>query len=205
MESRSGIDPLCVLIGKHLRRRREDLGMSQAELAAAVNGRGAAGWTAATVSGVETGRRNIRLSELADVIDILQSSFHDALSGRPFPTGTSPDMSPDTRYRVRTLTASTWRGDSEEMHVDMRPAQRRRLEENVWGSLTDGRHPTAAERATLEAASQELFGRDLLEEREARVSSNISGLPRLSRARAGHATRGMIADLKKHLTEKGVL
>lgn len=179
--------------------------MSQAELAAAVTGRGASGWSAATVSGVETGRRNIGLSELADVIDILQTSFGEMLSGRPFALTVTSEMSPDTSYRARTLTASSWRGDSEEIHVDMRPAQRRRLEENIWGSLTNGRHPTASERATLEAASQELYGRDLLEEREARVTSNTSGLPRITRARAGHATRGIITDLNRYLTEKGVL
>lgn len=178
--------------------------MSQAELASAVTGRGAAAWTAATVSGVETGRRNIGLSELADVIDILETSFPALLRDKSDSGDTSTRLSLDTRYRVRTLSAPVWTGDSQVRHPDMRPAQRRRLEETVWASLKEGQHPSPVHRATLEAAAQELFGHDLLEEREARVRTNLSGA-NLSAAKAGHATRGIIADLKKHLTQKGVL
>ena len=97
MTSQRGTDPLCVVIGANLRQIREELGISQNGLAAAISARGTSTWTAATVSALETGRRNVSLSELADLLDVLNLSLRDFLAA---PEGAEPQL----RQKIRTLT-----------------------------------------------------------------------------------------------------
>lgn len=193
-----GTDALCKLIGKAARRRREELGISQAELAAAVTARGAARWTAATVSSIESGRRNVGLTELADLLDILKTTL-----GSMLPTVETALNDPLVQHRAKTLVATEWQGDFAAVEIDMREVQQRRLEENVWGTLTNGRHPTRAERDSLETACHALFGRSLIAEREARAELNESGA-RIAVARLGHATRTIIRDLEPYFRARGV-
>lgn len=205
MVRRQGTDPLCVVIGANIRRLREELEISQNGLAAAVSARGTSLWTAATVSALEAGRRNVSLSELADLIDVLDLSLDKVLA--------PPDgVDRGTKYRSKTL--SRGRSNREglerfdespagagEVELALRAARQRRLEDNIWRSLA-GRHPTPSDRVILEKASSRLFGRSLLDERDLRAAINPSGA-RLRTAVLGHATRSIINDLKDYINEKG--
>lgn len=189
-------DPLSALVGANARARREELGISQSQLASAVSGRGATRWTAATVSGLETGRRNLMLSELADLLDVLQLPLAEALLPGP---GESDEY---LRYRVQLLTQPNWQGDSYgPPTTDPREARERRLQENVWKAIR-GRHPTRADRQDLEATAVELFGHALLEERDARGAESVPDGSTPSKAALGHATRSIINDLKDYIHQK---
>lgn len=190
-------DPLSALVGTNARVRREELGISQSQLASAVSGRGTARWSAATVSGLETGRRNLTLSELADLLDVLQLSLPEAL--RPEPN--EPDGY--LLHRTHLLTQPRWQGDTYgPPEIDPREARERRLQENVWKAIRGG-HPTRANRLRLEAIAVELFGRSLLDERDARGAEGAREGSAPSKATLGHATRTIISELRTHLEQKG--
>jgi transcriptional regulator with XRE-family HTH domain len=192
-------DPLSALVGANCRVRRQALGISQSQLAWAVSSRGSARWTAATVSGLETGRRNLALSELADLLSVLQLSLAEALR-------TPPEESDGYQlYRIELLTQPRWQGDTYgPRDADPREARERRLEENVWKAIKGG-HPTPAQRTRLEMTAVELFGHPLLDERDARArDSSQAGSPP-SKAALGHATRSIISDLISHIDQKGGL
>ena len=200
MVEHSGTDPLCAVIGANTRRIREELRISQSGLAAAISARGHSSWTAATVSNLETGRRNVSLSELADLVDLLEVTLAKVLS---LPS----EADPLVRSRGRALTQqgrpeivadAKWEPQGE-LGVAMRAARQRRLEDNVWGAIMGG-HPTPADRSALEAASLEVFGRSLLDERDFRATQKPVG--RIQPAVLGHATRAIINALSKHLTRE---
>lgn len=192
-------DPLSALVGANVRARREELGISQSQLASAISGRGAARWTSATVSSLETGRRNLMLSELADLLDVLQLSLTQALLPQPDETDAY------LRYRVQLLSQPSWHGGTYgPPEIDPRDARERRLQESVWKAIRGG-HPTRANRLDLEATAVELFGRSLLDERDARGAEGAREESAPSKAALGHATRSIISDLRSYIDQKGGL
>lgn len=198
MERAGGIDPLCVVMGVNCRERRKALGISQSQLAWAVSSRGSARWTAATVSALETGRRNLAPSEMADLLDVLQLSFKELLQIPPH------QADGYLRHRSQLLTQEEWQGDKyADAEIDPRQEKERRLQENVWKALKGG-HPTSQERIELETMAVEIFGHPLLDERDSRVRDLADG-NQPSKAALGHATRTIISELKTHLDQRGDL
>lgn len=198
-KSIDGTDPLSALVGANCRERRQALGISQSQLAWALSSRGSARWTAATVSGLETGRRNLTLSELADLLSVLQLSLADALQPPP------EESDGYLLYRIELLTQQTWQGDAyAPAEMDPRQERERRLQENVWKAIKGG-HPTSAQRTRLEMKAVELFGHPLLDERDARARDSSQAGSAPSKAALGHATRSIISDLNSHIEQKGDL
>jgi transcriptional regulator with XRE-family HTH domain len=192
-------DPLSALVGTNCRRHREELQLSQSQLAAAVSSKGSARWTAATVSGLETGRRNLTLSELADLLEVLQVPLASLLKYR------ADEQDGYLRRRCDVLTQPEWQGGTYgPTDADPREARERRLQENVWKAVIGG-HPTPADRLRLEATAVELFGRPLLDERDARGAEGASKGTEPTKAALGHATRAIITDLRNYINQKGDL
>ena len=75
-------------IGQSVRARRDELGLSQRDLARA------AGTTAAAISHIERGTRNPSAGLLVRIADVLQCSANDLLSG----AGAALDSSPYLRH-----------------------------------------------------------------------------------------------------------
>lgn len=139
------------------------------------------------------------LSELADLLDVLQLPLAEAL--QPLPEESDEYL----HYRIQLLTQGSWQGDAYgATPADPREARERRLEENVWKAVRGG-HPTRGDRLRLEATAVELFGRQLLDERDARGADIAPEGTAPSKAALGHATRSIISDLKAYIDEKGEL
>ena len=160
--------------------------MSQQRLAGEMVAAGCAGWTASTVANMERWDkpRAVSVKELAALCVGLRCSLEDLLAGMP-------EISERMRGRSREAESTDWT-------VRATFAQRgeilRDLEKRFAGSLD-------VSPEDVQRIAADLFGRDVLAERDARMAEETSDKA-LSRAKQlGHITRGIRADLKTYLDE----
>lgn len=208
---------LDALIGANLRRIRLARLIPQDVLAAYMASEGNR-WTASTVSAIENGRRNVSLGELADVKRLLGVSLSELLSADQsevdhrtwlrsmalLDESTEFDEPPIDHHLIPDDPGISLE-DEESPKAQLLIAQERRMQETVWRSLFGG-HPSHDERIRLHQAALFLFNQPLISERQERLN-NLTGSSVVSDARsrtaAGHVTRSIIADFKKHLSEGG--
>lgn len=209
LDSTGGLD---ALIGGRLAQIRANRNIAQADIAAGMAVLGHK-WTRPTVSGVEHGRRNLSLEEVADLVRVLQVRLGDLLDI----DGQDIDETTAVRARALVKTTDLW-GDWSQPEVApvdeaKRAAQLQRLQENVWRTLKGG-HPTDADRRRLDEVAEFMWGHDWLTERDERVQSSMQindieyaeiGVipPRYNvGAYNGHATRAMIADVREAIEDE---
>lgn len=247
--STGGVD---AAVGAALARLRSESHLTLQDIASAMAARYGHRWTRGTVSAIESGRRNVSLTELADLARLFECSLSALLpvddlinamdSGRSL-----TDWQAETWLRIIALRSPLRDAEREAARVDdlrlltaaaqlrevtespnalrrvetvTREAQLAAMLDNVTAAVTNKwwwlfekaevnpadwlgarRPPEPADlRRMVSAAAIELFGRDLLEEREARLDSSADQMSErgLSAAR-GHATRAIAGEVFGHL------
>ncbi len=210
--SLDGTGGLDALIGGRLAQIRAERSIPQTDIAAGMAVLGHK-WTRPTVSGVEHGRRNLSLDEVADLVRVLRVRLGDLLDI----DGQDIDETTAMRARALVKTTDVW-GDWPQPDVQpvddaRRAAQLHRLQENVWRALKGG-HPSDADRRRLDVVADSLWGQDWLTERDERVQlalqveevdyreiGVIAPRPNIG-AHNGHATRAMLADVREALEDE---
>jgi transcriptional regulator with XRE-family HTH domain len=173
-------------LAQNVRARRTEIGLSQQRLAAVMVAAGCAGWTASTVANVERldKPRAVSVDELAALCVGLRCSLEDLLAGMP-------EISDRMRGRSKEAEGTSW---SVQVTVAQLDEIRHDLEERLAKSL--GVHADDVQRIALD-----LFERDVLAERDARMREETPDNA-LSRAKyLGHITRNIRADMKTYLDE----
>lgn len=159
-------------LGARIKERRLEVGGTQEQIAASMKFYGCETWVPATVASVETGRRNLSLTELANLCGILGVSLKD-LAG---------DFDHDDDAQGMLLWALVGEGERQgpmflkaEMVDDViRVRHRRRLEDSVLEKVTGRTHmELLAEgwREQVLVAIESHYGHDLLTERDQRVAA----------------------------------
>lgn len=191
--ARSRAPELDRLVGRNLRLLREELDLSRLHVAEAMTAAGFTGWRKVTVADVERGARKVTLDELAGLSDVTEEKLERLLA---------PDveLSTDALRRAKVLTGK------------------------VKPRTPDGLEDVSVERSTekLEAFLCGELGLDVEElsklcralyshpgvwvERERRVFSqdipSVEGQRHEFRARRGHATRAILAEMRERLDLK---
>jgi transcriptional regulator with XRE-family HTH domain len=185
-------------------RLREEHGWTQVEMARQMR-LGGMNWSPNRVTQVETLRRSLTLLEVVVLAWVFGVAAGDLLAGdddvaleldgrtaplaeiRAAIEGKSDDYR-DVEYR-KALDAQ----DPDFEAYAVRGEELRRLGRRVG---LDGQE--------LGWVAVQLFGRDLFEERDSRVGS-VAGLPPESvRSKRGHATRGVLTDVRAHIDGEGL-
>ncbi len=204
----AGVD---AFIGRRIRALRTEAGLTQARAAAKLR------LKAPALSAIETGRRQISLTELSDVCDRLGITLAQLLHVDP-----DEQMGSDTARRIRALrtgipeSVDIWRPKDELSEDEQRmltEAARRRLEDRIINAL--GGEITRTE--LREAAVDAFDTADLLSVRDTQVALDQErprphgwewgdDFPDMSpagvAAARGHATRQIVAALRDRRAAK---
>ena len=156
-------------LGARIKERRQKVGATQEALAAAMKSRGCPTWAPATVAAIETGRRNLSLTELGNLCVIL---------GVNLKTLVGDDDEADLDHRLWALVEDVQRSDppllkSGPADAAIRRRQQVRLEDAVLEKVTGRTHSELLGegwRDQVLLAIEEHYGRDLLAERDQRVA-----------------------------------
>lgn len=174
-------------VGTNVRTLRTQLGLTQAEVAARVNVSGCPGWVASTVAKVELGDRQLRLDELGCLAAALGVPYRRLLRY--------------TWLEEAARSRTNWSADDGVAAAahERRAAQVRDYDRRMARRL--GVTP-----GILAETADELFGRPLIEERDARLYERLGGLEAEwsgtaptteAQSRAlGHVTRDLLAELR---------
>lgn len=174
-------------VGTNIRALRTQRGLTQAEVAARVNVSGCAGWVASTVAKVELGERQLRLDELGCLAAALGVPYRRLLryTWLEEAARSRTDWSADDGVAA----AAHERRAAQVRDYDRRMARR-------LGVTPDVLADTAAE----------LFGRPLIDERDARLDERLGGLeaewsgnpptPETQSRALGHVTRELLAEMR---------
>jgi transcriptional regulator with XRE-family HTH domain len=214
------IPTLKDVIGRNLRRLREDQGLRQDEVAELARSVGLE-WTQAVVTGIETGRRAVPIEELLLLqgpLDISLPALLDPgdepvvdLGGRPVKAQHLRTMalgqplvlalSREDGYAVGRIAARGWdrklRTIARRYDIPEEPDKNWELKAASLGNAEQkaGRkfnvHPFE-----IVAASYDLWGHSLTQERDARVEQHGGRGERQAR---GHVTRGLLSELEAHI------
>lgn len=138
MRKRPSTGEVDAQIGASLREIRRSSGTTQEQVAAVMVAVGHTTWRAATVSALESGKRNCSLDELADLCNLLGTAF--------------------------LIGGGRCQVDIEAVSDDIRANRLARVEDAVVPKQTPGRQE-------ILAGLRSRYGRDLLDERDARVAS----------------------------------
>lgn len=218
--------PLAGLVGPRLRELREAEQMTQDQLAAHLRTNGLS-WQRSTVAKVERGERAVSLEEL-----VLLAMMFDARIADLLPPDGEVALTPRTSVAVSDLAGFLKGGQTNLLRLDS-PFQReavpaaidamkrmaRRLESR-WPKLswTDFRAAQAAavgdaerkgarsigvDPTELAIAARRLYGRDMPEERDARIGARLraDAGPATIRAVRGHVTRELLEEIKHEIDE----
>lgn len=182
------------LVGRNLRKLREELDLSQTDIAEGMAAAGFPAWRKATVADVERGARKVTLDELAGLADVTEHKLERFLVP-------DADLSADAARRAKVLTGKVkpqtpdGRGD---VSVER---DKEKLESFLTGEL-------GLDVDELSKLCREMYGHpDVWLERERRVTAQ--GFPESYererhefRARRGHATRAMLAEMRDRIQTK---
>ncbi|MDP4014944.1 MAG: helix-turn-helix transcriptional regulator [Candidatus Nanopelagicales bacterium] len=172
-DSTGGVD---ALIGAKLRAMRGERGVTQSSIADTMRAFDH-NWAPATVAGVETGRRNLSLGELADLCRILNVTVQTFVSD-------SATADTDTRARAEALVyRRPTEAPPERVAASDRARRLERLEHIVLESALGPDDPGGeeADRDLLAIISAH-YGRDLLAERDQRARATSTSKAWATRA-----------------------
>jgi transcriptional regulator with XRE-family HTH domain len=203
-----------VLLGQQVRARRDELGMTQDELARKV------GWTRAMIAALEGARRDVTIPQLLPLLAALETDLRKLL-----PPG--QEVIIEDRWKIRSRDIADALGGQKLVSKVLRGAERivqtfadkrQELETragDVWpgAGLADllmaeaaatGEAETKAARTlgvdpfVLSVAAQRRWGQSLTLERDSRVSAQaqVDASSRTVQALRGHVTRSLIEELR---------
>lgn len=192
--ARSRAPELDRLVGRNLRQLREALDLSQTDIAEGMAAAGFPAWRKVTVADVERGARKVTLDELAGLADVTEHKLERLLAP-------DADLSTEAERRAKVLTGKLkpqtpdGRGD---VSVER---DKEKLESFLTGEL-------GLDVDELSKLCRVMYGHsDVWLERERRVTAQ--GFPESYererhefRARRGHATRAMLAEMRDRLETK---
>ncbi len=187
------MDELDAVIAQRLAEVLEDEGLRREDVAQAMTRLGFR-WTGNRVTQVVTRRRSLSLLELAGLCCALRRPVDDFLSGTdaiPLPAGGSVEVE-DVR---QALAHGAWVWASKaETYSRVRSAYADYMEASIKAARRLGVSPE-----TVDAASRELWGHVLGQERDRRVGRADGESRRTLQARRGHVTRELMSELSEHL------
>ena len=189
--SRSTRSPeLDRLVGRNLRGMRDDSGLSQAEVAEGMAAAGFPVWTKQTVADVERGTRKVSLDELAGLADVTECKLERLLSP-------DDELSDEAERRARVLIGLEEPKTPDGLEGVTVERSTEKLEDFLCQEL-------GVSRSELVELCRELYGHPgVWVERERRVlAGDIPSVEKQRqelRARRGHATRAILAEMRERL------
>jgi transcriptional regulator with XRE-family HTH domain len=189
--SRSTRSPeLDRLVGRNLRGIRDEAGLSQAEVAEGMAAGGFPVWTKQTVADVERGTRKVSLDELAGLADVTECKLERLLSP-------DDELSDEAERRARVLIGLEKPKTPDGLEGVTVERSTEKLEDFLCQEL-------GVSRSELVELCRELYGHPgVWVERERRVlAGDIPSVEKQRqelRARRGHATRAILAEMRERL------
>lgn len=192
--ARSRAPGLDRLVGRNLRQLREELDLSQTDIAEGMAAAGFPAWRKATVADVERGARKVTLDELAGLSDVTERKLERFLTP-------DAELSSEGQRRAKVLTGKL-RPQTPDGRGDVTVERdKEKLEAYLSRDL-------GLDVDELSELCRALYGHpDVWLERERRVTAQ--GFPESFererhefRARRGHATRAMLAEMRERLDLK---
>jgi len=189
--SRSSRSPeLDRLVGRNLRGIRDEAGLSQADVAEGMAAGGFPLWTKQTVADVERGTRKVSLDELAGLADVTECKLERLLSP-------DDELSDEAERRARVLLGIEQPKTPDGLAGVTVERSMEKLEDFLCQEL-------GVSRSELVELCRELYGHPgAWVERERRVlAGDIPSVEKQRqelRARRGHATRAILAEMRERL------
>jgi transcriptional regulator with XRE-family HTH domain len=189
--SRSTRSPeLDRLVGRNLRGIRDEAGLSQAEVAEGMAAGGFPVWTKQTVADVERGTRKVSLDELAGLADVTECKLERLLSP-------DDELSDEAERRARVLIGLEKPKTPDGLEGVTVERSTEKLEDFLCQEL-------GVSRSELVELCRDLYGHPgVWVERERRVlAGDIPSVEKQRqelRARRGHATRAILAEMRERL------
>lgn len=179
------------LVGRNLRNLRDEAGLSQAEVAEGMAAAGFPVWTKQTVADVERGTRKVSLDELAGLADVTECKLERLL----YP---DDELSDEAERRARVLLGLEQPKTPDGLEGVTVERSMEKLEDFLC-------HELDLSRSELVELCRELYGHPgVWVERERRVlAGDIPSVEKQRqelRARRGHATRAILAEMRERLT-----
>lgn len=213
--------PISNVIGENLRHWRSEAGVTQDEVARAALELGFE-WTQATVAAIETGRREVSLGEFVALPFIANRLAPRAGGGRfrrlygflaeaPEAIALAKDVRlADPANNLWTLFDGAAVGGNGRVPagaVSPRPGVRERIPERVESELDAQRKAARSlgvEPGMIGLAAWQLWGRNLTDERDARVSRRVGNdvSARSLQAHRGHVTRELLEEIRGLLPKR---
>lgn len=178
-------DTTAQTLARNIRRRRTELGYSQRRLAAEMVAAGCADWVGSTVANAERldKPRVLTVEELGALCVALRCSLEELVPNELTDRlhGRSPEAE-TTAWSARVAVARR-----EEIFTELR----HRLAMSL-GVIDDD----------VDRIADDLFGRDVLDERDARLHGDPPDDPRDRAKRLGHVTRAIRDELAEYLDQQ---
>ena len=168
--ARNSTGRIDAYLGARVRDARQEHDITQEQLAAMMQFYGSESWRAATVAAVETGRRNLSLTEVANLCSILRVNLAQLAGG---------DVDVQSQPGLWALVSTEPRDtdplvlDADKVSDVIRHRQLVRLEDAVLEKVTGRTHLQLLGEGWREQvllAIEQHFGHDLLTERDQRVA-----------------------------------
>lgn len=196
------------VVGRNLRRLREEKGLTQDQVASFLRFWGMR-WTRGMVANTERGRRTLDLGEIAAWCSALDCSVFDLLAGneevvvgKDLPRVRGPRLIPSTPRLRNLLQGRPWSTPLDpEDQLKETPERAARGDTEIWAARRLGIDPLSVSKLAFQ-----LWGHSLTAERDRRergdddapVSPTAASLA-ARRARRGHISRALIAELRTEL------
>jgi len=179
------------LVGRNLRGIRDEAGLSQAEVAEGMAAAGFGVWGKQTVADVERGTRKVSLDELAGLADVTECQLERLLSP-------DDELSDEAERRARVLLGLEQPKTPDGLEGVTVERSTEKLEDFLCQELD-------LSRSELVELCRELYGHPgVWVERERRVlAGDIPSVEKQRqelRARRGHATRAILAEMRERLS-----
>jgi transcriptional regulator with XRE-family HTH domain len=188
--ARSRAPELDRLVGRNLRKLREELDLSQTDIAEGMAAAGFPVWRKATVADVERGARKVTLDELAGLADVTEHKLESFLAP-------DADLSTEAERRAKVLTGRLKPRTPDGLEEVSVERAKEKLEAFLCMEL-------GCNVDELSKSCRSMYGHpDVWLERERRVFSqdipSIENQRQELRARRGHATRAILAEMYERL------
>ena len=187
-------EQLALVVAVNVRRRRQALGWTQADLAAAMVAAGCIEWTATAVANIERldRPRAVTLYEAGALCAALRWSIRDLLAGG------REEVADRLMHRSLESTDAIFQADRERA---ARQQQLTALEFHLDALLFPADYTRSTQR--IRDAALVLYGRDVLAERDARLDDQPlkAARPQGRAQRLGHITRQLTDELAEHFED----
>lgn len=187
VDDTNALDETTRALSAGVRRRRQELGMTQRQLAAEMVAAGCRSWTSTTVANTERADkpRALSVNEVTALCVALSCDIDELLRDHP--------------AALERLYGRSGEARSADYAVAAAAARRSELLADLVNRLATALNVAYAD---VERIAQDLYGHDVLVERDARLAGTPADDPRDRARRLGHVTREIRRDLATYLSEQ---